>query len=56
MEIGGTIPEQEETAIEDEIISFEAKEHFQTLIISDSKLENGTYYLYQNGEKYQIEY
>lgn len=35
----------------EEIISFEAKEDFRTLIISNSKLLNGTYYLYQNGER-----
>ncbi len=35
----------------EEIISFEAKEDFKTLIISNSKLTNGTYYLYENGEK-----
>ncbi len=34
-----------------EIISFEAKEEFKTLIISNSKLTSGTYYLYQNEEK-----
>ncbi len=36
---------------EEEIVSFEAKEDFKTLIISNSKLESGTYYLYQEGEK-----
>lgn len=36
---------------EEEIISFEAKEEFRTLIISSSKLTDGIYYLYQNGEK-----
>ena len=36
---------------DEEIISFEAKENFRTLIISNSKLVEGTYYLYQNGEK-----
>lgn len=35
----------------EEIISFEAKEDFRTLIISTPKLTNGTYYLYQNEEK-----
>ena len=35
----------------EEIISFEAKEEFRTLIVSNSKLSSGTYYLYQNGEK-----
>ena len=34
-----------------EIKSFEAKEDFRTLIISNSDLTNGTYYLYINGEK-----
>jgi len=34
-----------------EIISFEAKEDFKTLIISKSDLTSGTYYLYINGEK-----
>ena len=36
---------------ENEIISFEAKEDFRTLIISNSDLTSGTYYLYINGEK-----
>ena len=36
---------------EGDIISFEAKEEFKTLIISNSKILDGTYYLYQNGEK-----
>lgn len=36
---------------DEEMISFEAKENFRTLIISNSKLLNGTYYLYQNEEK-----
>ena len=36
---------------ENEIISFEAKEDFKTLIISNSDLTSGTYYLYINGEK-----
>ena len=35
----------------EEIISFEAKEDFKTLIISNSKLTSGTYYLYKDGEK-----
>lgn len=35
----------------EEIISFEANEEFKTLIISNSKIENGTYYLYQDGNK-----
>lgn len=35
----------------EEIISFEAKEEFRTLIISNAKLSNGIYYLYQNEEK-----
>lgn len=34
-----------------EIISFEAKENFKTLIISKDSLENDTYYLYIDGEK-----
>lgn len=34
-----------------EIITFEAKEDFKTLIISNSKLTSGTYYLYVDGEK-----
>ena len=36
---------------EKEIISFEAKENFKTLIISNKELSSGTYYLYINGEK-----
>lgn len=36
---------------EEEVISFETDEEFKTLIISDSKITEGTYYLYQNGEK-----
>lgn len=36
--------------IDEEIISFEAKENFRTLIISNSKLTSGTYYLYIDGE------
>ena len=36
---------------ENEIISFEAKEDFRTLIISNAVLSNNTYYLYINGEK-----
>lgn len=39
-------------SVENEIISFEAKEDFKTIIISNSKLTSGTtYYLYINGEK-----
>lgn len=34
-----------------EIVLFEAKEDFRTLIISNEKLTNGRYYLYINGEK-----
>ena len=34
-----------------EIITFEAKEDFKTLIISNDKVTSGTYYLYKNGEK-----
>lgn len=33
------------------IAEFEAKENFKTLIISNEKLSNNTYYLYINGEK-----
>lgn len=36
---------------ENEIVSFEAKENFKTLIISNSKIFSGTYYLYTNNEK-----
>lgn len=36
---------------EEEMISFEAKEEFKTLILSDEKITAGTYTLYQNGEK-----
>lgn len=36
---------------ENEIISFEAKEDFRTLIISTADICNNTYYLYVNGEK-----
>lgn len=41
----------------EEVISFEAKEQFKTLIISNEKVTSGTYYLYENGEKtdYKIE-
>lgn len=35
----------------EEIVSFDAKEDFRTLIISNNKIINGTYTLYQNGEK-----
>lgn len=34
-----------------EVVNFEAKEDFKTLIISNSKLSSDTYYLYVNGEK-----
>jgi len=34
-----------------EVISFESEEDFRTLIISNYKLTNETYYLYVNGEK-----
>ena len=34
-----------------EVASFESKEDFKTLIISNEKLSNNTYYLYINGEK-----
>lgn len=36
---------------DEEIISFEAKEDFKTLIISNDKITTGTYYLYIYGEK-----
>ena len=36
---------------ENEVISFEAKEDFKTLIISNADICNNTYYLYINGEK-----
>lgn len=36
---------------DEEIISFEADEGFTTLIISNDKITNGTYYLYKNGER-----
>ena len=35
----------------EEVVNFEAKEDFKTLIISNSKIVTGTYYLYQNGER-----
>lgn len=35
----------------EEVISFKAEEEFKTLIISNSKITSGTYYLYQNGNK-----
>ena len=34
-----------------EIATFEAKEDFRTLIISNADLSNNTYYLYVNGQK-----
>lgn len=34
-----------------EIVSFEAKEDFRTLIVSNDKVTQGTYLLYRNGEK-----
>lgn len=37
--------------LDEEIISFDAKEDFRTLIISNSNLTSGTYYLYKDGEK-----
>lgn len=37
--------------LDEEVISFEAKEDFKTLIISNSKLISGTYYLYADGEE-----
>lgn len=42
--------------LDEEIISFEAKEDFRTLIISNSKLTSGTYYLYENGKKQIIQH
>ena len=36
---------------QNEVVSFEAKEDFKTIIISNTKLENDTYHLYVNGEK-----
>ena len=36
---------------ENEVISFEAKEDFKTLIVSNSLLEDSTYYLYIDDEK-----
>ena len=36
---------------DEEIISFEAKENFKTLILSNSKIKTGTYHLYVNGNK-----
>lgn len=36
---------------DEEIITFEAKEDFKTLIISNDKITDGTYTLYKNGEK-----
>ena len=38
-------------ASDNEVVSFEAKEDFKTLIISNADLTSGTYYLYINGEK-----
>ncbi|MBO4293755.1 MAG: carbohydrate-binding domain-containing protein [Clostridia bacterium] len=35
------------------IASFEAKEDFKTLIVSNSKVTDGTHYIYVNGEKVQ---
>lgn len=46
---GSKISLQNETG--EEIISFEAKEDFKTLVISNSKLTSGTYYLYKDGQK-----
>lgn len=34
-----------------EVVTFEANEDFKTLIVSNSKITSGTYYIYQNGEK-----
>ena len=36
---------------ENEIVSFTADEDFKTLVISNSKLSTGTYYIYVDGEK-----
>jgi len=36
---------------EEEIISFEAKEPFRTLMISNENITSGTFYLYKDGEK-----
>lgn len=36
---------------EEEIASFEAKEQFKTLIVSNEKVTSGKYYIYINGEK-----
>lgn len=36
---------------DEEVISFEAKENFKTLIVSNSRITSGEYYLYKNGEK-----
>ena len=38
-------------ANESEVITFEAKEDFKTLIISNEEIVGGTYYLYVDGEK-----
>lgn len=35
----------------EEILSFDAKEAFKTLIVSDEKIDSGMYILYENGEK-----
>ena len=35
----------------DTIVSFEAKEDFKTLIVSNDKVTDETLYLYVNGEK-----
>lgn len=54
-ELSDTISEGSKISImndnEEEIISFEAKEQFKTLIISNEKITSGTYYLYKDGEK-----
>ena len=36
---------------DNEIISFTADEDFKTLVISNSELSTGTYYIYVDGEK-----
>lgn len=35
----------------EEIVAFEAKEDFKTLIVSNEKVASGKYWIYQNGEK-----
>lgn len=38
----------------EEIISFDAKEDFKTLIVSNEKVASGTYDLYKNGDKTEV--